>query len=153
MLNRRQEAILEILRGAAKESRCQIGMRSLARQVDCSVNTLRSEIKKMVRDSLIVLEPGSYRTTFRLIDPREIDQAAELRRLRLQIANAPYAGEAVLKAVLSVIVDESAYMDNARPSFLVNPLTQQLLEYDHSAEGRHRVSWPPALWSDGTLPV
>ena len=59
-----------------------------------------------------------------------VREATEIRRLRSKLGHSAYYGEALLKALLDLLVGETHYLDNARPSFLVNPLTQQLLEYD-----------------------
>jgi hypothetical protein len=39
-------------------------------------------------------------------------------------------GELLMKRLLDLMIASDAYVDNARPGFLINPLTGELLEYD-----------------------
>lgn len=145
MLTGRQLIIDQVLRGLAQGNRCEISLRELARRVGCSVNTLRADLKEMVFASWLFIEEGGYRSVFRLRSLSTDDASAqesmlsELRKLQLYLENAPYAGEALLKGILNVIVPETAYIDNARPSFLISPITGQPLEYDRYYE-RARVA-------------
>lgn len=43
---------------------------------------------------------------------------------------APYLGEFLMRKLLDNTVASTTFMDNARPSFLRNPKTNQPLEYD-----------------------
>jgi len=49
-----------------------------------------------------------------------------LRRLKRE----DHKGEALMKEMLSVLVADEHFQDNARPGFLVNPLTGERLEFD-----------------------
>jgi hypothetical protein len=54
------------------------------------------------------------------------EAAAAQRRLK----RAQYAGEAIMHEYLSLLIDSDEFIDNARPGFLVNPLTCERLEFD-----------------------
>jgi hypothetical protein len=48
----------------------------------------------------------------------------------LRLGRAAFKGEAIMREWLSLIVNRDDYEDNARPGFLVNPLTNEKMEYD-----------------------
>lgn len=52
------------------------------------------------------------------------------RRLIDAFEAAPHKGEFLMKAWLDVLVASDDYLDNARPDFLMNPLTGDPLEFD-----------------------
>lgn len=59
----------------------------------------------------------------------------EIERLRIELLlwekdMAPFLGEFLMRKILDEIVASITYMDNARPSFLMNPETGQPLEVD-----------------------
>ena len=47
-----------------------------------------------------------------------------------EILKAESEGEAIMKEALSLLVDSRVFLDNASPSFLVNPDTGEQLEFD-----------------------
>ena len=47
-----------------------------------------------------------------------------------EILRAEFKGEAPMKEALSLLVDSRVFLDNASPSFLVNPDTGEKLEFD-----------------------
>lgn len=61
-------------------------------------------------------------------------QLAKRRLERLQ-----FTGEAIMKEYLTLLIDSNQFTENARPGFLINPLTGELLEldrfYQHAAVG------------------
>jgi hypothetical protein len=61
--------------------------------------------------------------------PRRI-QNALVSRLRDSRWASKHAGEFLMKAWLDHLVDSDNFIDNCRPSFLVNPATGKPLEYD-----------------------
>ena len=65
--------------------------------------------------------------------PRRI-QNAMASRLRDRRWISRHAGEFLMKAWLDLLVDSDTFLDNCRPSFLVNPTTQELMEYDRLYE-------------------
>lgn len=135
----RRLAIYQCLKSRARDGVCEMSLRELAKQVGCSVNTLRSDLRALCRTGWLTTAETRYRSVFHVHDPVTERQMEDLERLRLYLDNAPYAGEALLKGILNVIVDSDSYIDNARPSFLVNPLTGQPLEYDRYYE-QHKVA-------------
>ncbi len=71
---------------------------------------------------------GSRRRPVAVIPPRCQEHLAEA--LEKMYAMAPNRGEFLMKCLLDVWVCSDHYMDNARPSFLISPLSDQPLEYD-----------------------
>ncbi len=67
---------------------------------------------------------------FTLRNPvRERQEAAVLAASR-RLEEAPFIGEALMREYLTLIADSDEYIDNARPNFLVNPYTDEVLEFD-----------------------
>ncbi len=60
----------------------------------------------------------------------EAVEARLAERVRHELNMAAFKGEAVTKAILSFAIDSDEYVDNARPSFLVNPETKRPMELD-----------------------
>ena len=71
---------------------------------------------------------GSRRRPVAVIPPRCQERLAEV--LEKMYSMAPNRGEFLMKCLLDVWVCSDYYMDNARPSFLTSPLSDQPLEYD-----------------------
>lgn len=57
-------------------------------------------------------------------------QDAMVSRLKDTRWESKHAGEFLMKAWLDLLVDSDNFVDNCRPSFLVNPTTQKPMEYD-----------------------
>lgn len=57
-------------------------------------------------------------------------QDAMVSRLKDTRWESKHAGEFLMKAWLDLLIDSDNFVDNCRPSFLVNPATQKSLEYD-----------------------
>lgn len=74
--------------------------------------------------------PGGTGTTYELLDPHRAAREHALERVRLRLAREAHKGEAVMKELLNVQVADDRFQDNARPGFLVNPLTGERLEFD-----------------------
>lgn len=55
---------------------------------------------------------------------------AELAAVQRRVERAPYLGEAIMKELLSLLVASDQFENNARPGFLVNPRTRELMEFD-----------------------
>jgi hypothetical protein len=67
---------------------------------------------------------------FTLVDPVEIRAEAEVSAARRRLRRAKFVGEALMQEYLSLLIDSDQFTDNARPGFLVNPLTEERLELD-----------------------
>ena len=57
-------------------------------------------------------------------------QRGEVLAATRRLEEAPFLGEALMREYLNLIVDSDIYIDNSRPSFLLNPYTDELLEFD-----------------------
>lgn len=67
---------------------------------------------------------------FTCCDPGLQWALAELEVVKRRIDRASYRGEALMKEYLTLIVASDQFEDNARPGFLINPLTRELMEFD-----------------------
>lgn len=67
---------------------------------------------------------------FRLRNPVAEARALEIERLKRRLERASFLGEALMREYLSLIVDSDEFEDNAAPGFLVNPLTDERLQFD-----------------------
>lgn len=72
---------------------------------------------------------------FDLQNPAEAARWAEVEAAHARLEEARFTGEAIMREILTLIVCDREYIDNARTSNMVNPLTGQLLELDRY--------WPP----------
>lgn len=73
---------------------------------------------------------------FALQHPDQAWRRAAERRLQRH----PYAGQALMQEFLTLIVDSRDFVDDASAGFLVNPRTQQLLQFDRFYP-LHRVAF------------
>ncbi len=55
---------------------------------------------------------------------------AEAAMADRRLKRAEYGGEAIMQEFLSLLIDSDRFTDNARPGFLINPLTGERLELD-----------------------
>lgn len=67
---------------------------------------------------------------FTLRTPDLDRSAAELAQAMHRLEEAEYRGEEIMREFLSLLIDSDEYEDNARPGFLVNPLTNERMELD-----------------------
>lgn len=67
---------------------------------------------------------------FTLLNPDMERQKKYLAQMERRIDEAPYRGEALMREYLSLVVDSDEYEDNANPGFLVNPYTNEKVEFD-----------------------
>lgn len=67
---------------------------------------------------------------FTLGNPAAAKRERALARVKRRIERAPFLGEALMREYLSLIVDSEEFEDNAAPGFLVNPLTDERLQFD-----------------------
>ena len=57
-------------------------------------------------------------------------QEKMIAELKTRLSMAQFKGEFLLKSALDLWVDSDNFVDNARPPFLINPLTDEPLEID-----------------------
>jgi hypothetical protein len=55
---------------------------------------------------------------------------AEATTADRRLQRKEYKGEAIMQEYLSLLIDSDQFIDNARPGFLINPLTAERLEFD-----------------------
>ncbi|BDG59463.1 hypothetical protein [Caldinitratiruptor microaerophilus] len=97
-----------------------------------SPTTLRLHARSLQAAGWLRVYPGHgpHTNTYVVLDPHRAAREAELERVRLRLERERYIGEAILKELLNVLVATDQFQDNARPGFLVNPLTGERLEFD-----------------------
>jgi hypothetical protein len=67
---------------------------------------------------------------FTLCNPTADRARAMLAGAKWRVKKATYKGEAIMREILTLLVDSEQFEDNATPGFLVNPLTKELLQLD-----------------------
>lgn len=105
----------------------------LADLAQASRNTVAKALDELVRaewinvDRAHRLAPVHFELTFPGRERGETALAAAQRRLSKQ--DSPF-GEALMREYLSLLIESDAFEDNASPGFLLNPRTQELLQFD-----------------------
>ncbi|MEW6547779.1 MAG: ArsR family transcriptional regulator [Bacillota bacterium] len=97
-----------------------------------SPTSMRSYLRMLAERGWLEFEyvRRTRRTVFILHDV-ELDRIRrDLDLIRRRLDRAEFKGEAIMKEWLTLTVDSDDYTDNARPGFLVNPLTGERMEYD-----------------------
>lgn len=79
---------------------------------------------------LHVIPGGRHPNRYELLDPHLAAREDMLQHVQTRMRHERYKGEAIMKELLSVLIDDDKFQDNARPGFLVNPLTGQRMEFD-----------------------
>lgn len=97
-----------------------------------SPTTLRLHVRALQAAGWLQVHSGhgAHTNTYVVLDPHRAAREAELERVRLRLERERYVGEALLKELLNVLVATDQFQDNARPGFLINPLTGERLEFD-----------------------
>jgi len=145
MLSERQRAIYQALADEPEHAEAGIPLRRLVQMTGYSINTVRKDLAEMTSRGWLEIGYGKRRRMrYRLCDPIRQQEVERYEKLVLQLRNFPYRGEAILKAILDIVVADSDYADNARPAFLINPLTGLPLEYD-----RYYPIWRVAIEFNG----
>lgn len=67
---------------------------------------------------------------FALQNPFEASRQAEVEVVTNRLAESDFKGEALLREILTLVVDSTDFEDNATPGFLINPLTDAELQFD-----------------------
>jgi hypothetical protein len=105
----------------------------LASLAHASRNTVAKTLAELVRAEWIKVErahrlaPVHFELTFPGREREETALAAAQRRLSKK--EIPY-GEALMREFLSLLLQSDEFEDNANPGFLLNPRTQELLQFD-----------------------
>lgn len=95
-----------------------------------SVTTVRSLVDELCRAGWLRLSRPGRVYSFEPSDPHLAARHAVLNQVLRRIKRENFKGEALMKEMLSVLIADDNFEDNARPGFLVNPLTGERLEFD-----------------------
>lgn len=97
-----------------------------------SKHTLQAHCGRLAKAGWLRLErrSGHDANAYVVLDPHRAAREAELERVKIRLEREAYKGEAVMKELANVQVASNRFQDNARPGFLVNPLTGERLEFD-----------------------
>lgn len=106
---------------------------ALSDRVQLSAVTLRECAGELRKTGWIQTAQANRQAPVRFILLFPGDAEVALAAQRLQ--ETDYRGEAIMKEYLSLLIASDEFKDNARPGFLVNPLTDERLELD-------RYYWP-----------
>lgn len=89
----------------------------LARELGVDRHTLIRHIRELVESGWMRTGPaGRYSMRYSLCNPVLAERMAELERVRKRLGRALYAGEALMREWLNLLVALSEYDDNARPA-------------------------------------
>jgi len=104
----------------------------LRRETDLSLTTLRQALKTLETHGWVSVDrprrKGSFQITLRNPHAERVRLAIAAIERRLQ--RAPFLGEALMREYLTLLVDCDDYEDDASPGFLVNPYTNEELQFD-----------------------
>lgn len=131
-MRKRQQRVLRLLTTLAKGAdRYESALRPLAAKAGISLNTLRLDLEALAAAGWLELRQGVHRrSVFVFRDPHDEKLQNDLASIKRKLDGAPFLGEAIVKAILDLLVDTTKFQDNARPSFLRFPGNLQALEYD-----------------------
>lgn len=105
---------------------------TLAAAAYLSSDTVKASIRELTATGWLQTSQANQlapiRYTLRI--PERDRSAAEVARAVRRLEEADYRGEALMREYLSLIIDSDEFGDNARPGFLTNPLTDELMELD-----------------------
>jgi hypothetical protein len=94
--------------------------------------TLRQAIRELVDAGWVEVEKEHCRapTRFLICNPIVDKGQAEVVRAEQRLAGVRWLGEVLMREYLSLLIDSDQFQDNATPGFLVNPLTDERLQFD-----------------------
>lgn len=97
-----------------------------------SRNALKQAVRALAQHGWLQI---SQRNKFAPIYFSLDNPVAQLREqavaaLKAHLAEAPFLGEALMRAYLSLLVDSHEYDDDASPGYLVNPFTGEEMQFD-----------------------
>ncbi len=105
---------------------------ALREQTRMGIGTLKKGIGQLEMASWIQTSRATRLSPIRftLGSPALRRGQAEVIEARRRLKRAKYGGEAIMQEYLSLLIDSDQFTDNARPGFLINPLTGERLELD-----------------------
>jgi hypothetical protein len=97
-----------------------------------SHKTVRAAVQDLQAQGWLQL---SQRTKFRAVrfalrNPVAARREGDVTLAGLRLREAPHLGEALMREYLSLLVESDEFEDNATPGFLVNPYTDEELQFD-----------------------
>jgi len=104
-------------------------LESLAEQSGFDRNTVSKGCLELEKAGWLKLTPQGQRKMPVPVAPAPVQQV-QAKFLQTAFSLASQKGEFLTKVMLDALVSNRDYIDNARPRFLTNPLTGDLLEYD-----------------------
>ena len=104
----------------------------LSQLTGASPNTVKQGVRSLAVARWLQLRTGNKFAPihFTLRNPVYERQQGEVEEAQVRLAENLYSGEALMRECLDLLVVSDEFEDNARPGFLVNPYTDQRLEFD-----------------------
>lgn len=143
-----QKGLYSLLTVLCKE-KPSIGMNDVMKEAGCARPTLRRHLATLSARGVVRVGEGkgSSITLAQFFDEQAKEMvAAIIRRLaqaRSRIRNdgsKESVGEALMKEWLTLLIDSRDFTNNARPGFLISPMTGEPLEYDRWYPGL-KLAW------------
>lgn len=97
-----------------------------------SLNTVKAGVKELQDSGWLRTEQKHKHAPvcFELTNPLALEGQGQAERAKRRVDRARFRGEAIMREILNLLVDSADYEDNAEPSFLVNPLTEERMQLD-----------------------
>lgn len=104
----------------------------LCQQAGISLNTTKRAIRALQATGWLQLTQQSRFSPihFLLCNPVASRAHEAVARMIRRLSAAPYRGEALMRAYLSLLFDSDEHDDDASPAFLVNPFTGEEMQFD-----------------------
>lgn len=105
---------------------------TLGPQANLSAKTTKQLVHELTQTGWITTTQRNQMApiAFTLCNP-EIDRSAnEVAQAERRLIRTNYAGEAIMHLYLSLLIDSDEFEENARPGWLINPLTNETMELD-----------------------
>lgn len=105
---------------------------SLSQSTGLGPNTLKRAVKQLVDAGWLQVKQANRlsKMEFTLGSPQQFQSHEEVAAAQRRLNRATNVGEAIMHEYLSLLIDSQQFTENARPGFLVNPLTGERLELD-----------------------
>lgn len=104
----------------------------LSRMTGLGLNTIKRALQALRKTGwLRVSQANQLRPIrFTLLNPAEERRQLAVMQAEQRLTEASFLGEAIMREYLSLLIDSDEYQDNASPGFLINPFTDEKLQYD-----------------------
>lgn len=102
-----------------------------------SANTLRGHVRSLKEAGWlkVVRRPGIRCYNYVPVDAHLTMRRWARAHVAQRIKRQQFKGEAIMKELLNILIDDQHFEDNARPGFVINPGTQERLEVDRYYPG------------------